>query len=332
MKIAFLVSRLDKPSTKFRIIAYLPLLHESGIKTEVFPLSKAKIGRWRVFSHVHLYDLVVIQKKLFSQVELAYIRKQSQKLVYDFDDAVMFKKGEKMDMNKPRRNKRFDRTIRLCDHVIAGNQFLKEESRLESDRISVIATPVDTDKYLPVEKAGSKKEVTIGWLGSKSTIRYLKTLTPVFSELQSRFPDVHITVVSDRFEGIEEITALKKIWREDEEVQDLQSFDIGIMPLSDDPWTKGKCGFKLLQYQAVGLPVVCSAVGVNQEMIVDGINGFHAHAPQEWVARLSQLIFSPELRNRMGKAGREMVVKEYSLKALWPKFLMTISNALNVST
>ena len=332
MKIAFLVSRLDKPSTKFRIIAYLPLLHESGIKTEVFPLSKAKIGRWRVFSHVHLYDLVVIQKKLFSQVELAYIRKQSQKLVYDFDDAVMFKKGEKMDMNKPRRNKRFDRTIRLCDHVIAGNQFLKEESRLESDRISVIATPVDTDKYLPVEKAGSKKEVTIGWLGSKSTIKYLKTLTPVVSELQSRFPDVHITVVSDRFEGIEEITALKKIWREDEEVQDLQSFDIGIMPLPDDPWTKGKCGFKLLQYQAVGLPVVCSAVGVNQEMIVDGINGFHAHAPQEWVARLSQLIFSPELRNRMGKAGREMVVKEYSLKALWPKFLMTISNALNVST
>jgi len=330
MEIAFLVPRLDKPSTKFRIIAYLPLLRESGVKTEVFPLSKAKIGRWRIFSHVHSYDLVVIQKKLFSHVELAYIRKQSQKLVYDFDDAVMFKKGEMMDMNKPLRNKRFDQTIRVCDHIIVGNQYLKEESRIESDRISVIATPVDTDKYIPVGKAVNKKGITIGWLGSKFTIRYLKALGPVFSKLQSQFPDVHITVVSDRFEGIEEITATKKIWRENEELQDLQSFDIGIMPLPDDMWAKGKCGFKLLQYQAVGLPVVCSPVGVNREIVLDGTNGFHAHTAQEWFDRLSQLISSPELRNQMGKVGRERVVKEYSLQALWPKFLMTINNVLNV--
>ena len=104
------------------------------------------------------------------------------------------------------------------------------------------------------------------------------------------------------------------------------------MPLPDDPWTKGKCGFKLLQYQAVGLPVVCSPVGVNREMIVDGVNGFHAYVPQDWFDRLNQLISSPELRNRMGKTGREMVVKKYSLKALWPKFLMTINNVLNVRT
>src|SRR4030042_759759 len=331
IKIAFLVSRLDKPSMKFRIIAYLPLLRESGIKTAVFPLSKKKIGRWRIFYHLPDYDLVVIQKKLFSHIELAYIRQQSQKLVYDFDAGVMFKKGEKMDMNKPLRNKRFDRTIRLCDHVIAGNQFLKEESRLQSDRISVIPTPVDTDKYIPVGKAGSKKEVTIGWLGSKSTIRYLKTLIPVFSELQSRFPDVHITVVSDRFEGIEEITAIKKIWREDEEVRDFQGFDIGIMPLPDDSWTKGNCGFKLLQYGAVGLPGVCSPVGINREIVLDGINGFHATTPQERGARVSQLISSAELRNRMGNVSRERVVKEYSLKAIWPKFLMTIRNVMTVS-
>jgi glycosyltransferase involved in cell wall biosynthesis len=332
MKIAFLVSRLDKPSTKFRIIAYLPLLRESGIKTEVFTRSKKTIEQWRTFSKLSTYDLVVIQKKLFSFMALAYIRRQSRKLIYDFDDAVMFKNGEKMDMVKPFRQKRFDRTIRFCDHIIAGNTYLKEGARLVSDRISVIPTPVDTDKYIPGGKAVNKKGITIGWLGSKSTIRYLKTLTPVFSELQSRFPDVQISVVSDRFEGIEEITAIKKIWREDEELCDLQSFDIGIMPLPDDPWTKGKCGFKLLQYQAVGLPVVCSPVGVNREMIVDGVNGFHANTHQEWFDRLNQLISSSELRNRMGKTGREMVAKKYSLKALWPKFLMTINNVLNVST
>ena len=236
-----------------------------------------------------------------------------------------------MDPANPIRRKRFERTIRLCDWVIAGNSYLQNEARIFSDRVSVLPTPVDTEKYFPREQNSRRKEVTIGWLGSKSTVNYLKPLIPVFSELEARFPQVSLKLVSDNFPEMEGLRAVKKIWKKDEEIQDLQSFDIGIMPLPDDPWTKGKCGFKLLQYQAAGLPVICSPVGVNSEFVTEGINGYLATSPQEWVDKLSWLIASLELRVRMGKMGRENVVKKYSLKAIWPQFFRILKRTVPLS-
>ena len=329
MDLAFLVSRPDKPSTKFRIQSYLPLLAGEGVKVHVFPVSGKTVSRWRFFYYLYQYDLVIIQKKLFSPWEVQYIRHRSRKLVYDFDDAVMFKKGENMDPANPLRRKRFERTVRLCDRVIAGNAYLQEEAETFSPSVSILPTPVDTATYIPREKENNSEKIIIGWLGSKSTVHYLKPLVPVFLELRSKFPHVDMKIVSDSFQGIESLPGVQKIWKEGEEVQDLQSFDIGIMPLPDDPWTRGKCGFKLLQYQAVALPVVCSAVGVNREMVTDGINGYFGNTPQEWRERLSTLISSRELRVQMGKAGRERVIKEYSLEAVWPQFLATRKKALN---
>ncbi|RLA92837.1 MAG: hypothetical protein DRG25_05605 [Deltaproteobacteria bacterium] len=328
MNIAFLVSRPDKPSTKFRVQSYLPLLQKEGVNANVFPLSKKIVKRWKIFFYLNHYDLVFIQKKLFSFWELVYIRRQAKKLIYDFDDAVMFKKGEKMDPTNPVRQKRFMRTVRICDWVIAGNQFLLREAKLFSDRISIIPTPVDTERYIPREKKRST-EVTVGWLGSKSTVNYLKPLVPVCSELRNRFPNLKFKLVSDSFQELERFEGIQKIWKEEEEVWDLQSFDIGIMPLPDDPWTNGKCGFKILQYQAAGLPVVCSPVGINREIVTDGFNGYLANSPQEWIDKLSRLITSPELRSRMGKAGRERVEKQYSLKVIWPQFFMTLKRTVN---
>jgi len=331
MEIAFLTSRLDKPSTKFRVRSYLPLLAKEGIKSKVLPLSGKTVSRWKTFHFLNQYDVAFIQKKLFFPWELIFIRHRSKKLLYDFDDAVMFKKGERMDPANPIRRKRFERTIRLCDWVIAGNSYLQNEARIFSDRVSVLPTPVDTEKYFPREQNSRRKEVTIGWLGSKSTVNYLKPLIPVFSELEARFPQVSLKLVSDNFPEMEGLRAVKKIWKKDEEIQDLQSFDIGIMPLPDDPWTKGKCGFKLLQYQAAGLPVICSPVGVNSEFVTEGINGYLATSPQEWVDKLSWLIASLELRVRMGKMGRENVVKKYSLKAIWPQFFRILKRTVPLS-
>jgi glycosyltransferase involved in cell wall biosynthesis len=329
MDLAFLVSRPDKPSTKFRVQSYLSLLSGAGVKARVFPVSGKTVNRWRFFYSLHRYDLVIIQKKLFTPWELKYIRHRSRKLVYDFDDAVMFKKGENMDPANPLRRKRFERTVRLCDWVIAGNAYLQEVAETFSHSVSVLPTPVDTVTYLPREKGNKSEKIIIGWLGTKSTVHYLEPLVPVFVELRSKFPHVDMKIVSDSFQGMESLRGIQKVWKEAEEVQDLQSFDIGIMPLPDDPWTRGKCGFKLLQYQAVGLPTVCSAVGVNREIVAEGINGYFANTPQEWLDRLSALISSRELRIKLGKAGRESVVKEYSLEALWPQFLTTVKRALN---
>jgi len=329
MDLAFVVSRPDKPSTKFRIQSYLPLLLAEGFRAKVFPVSGKALSRWRFFHSLDRYDLVLIQKKLFASWELNYIRHQSRKLMYDFDDAVMFKRGEKMDPANPSERKSFGKTVRLCDWVVAGNAYLQEHAATFSRAVSVLPTPVDTASYIPREMDANSETIVIGWLGSKSTVHYLRPLAPVLCELRSKFPHVQTKIVSDSFHGMESLGGIQKIWNETEEVQDLQSFDIGIMPLPDDPWTRGKCGFKLLQYQAVSLPVVCSAVGVNREIVTEGVNGYFADTPQEWFEGLSTLISSRELRVQLGKAGRKRVEKEYALKIIWPRFLATLRKALN---
>ena len=327
MNLAFLVSRPDKPSTKFRIQSYLPHLLGEGFKARVFPVSGKVLSRWKFFSSLDQYDLVIIQKKLFSFWELHYLRRQSRRLLYDFDDAVMFKRGENMDPANPSRRRSFGETVRLCDWVVAGNEYLQKQAALFSHSVSVLPTPVDTAAYVPQGNDHNPERVTIGWLGSKSTVHYLKPLVPVFFALRSKFPHVQIKIVSDSFPGMESLLGMQKVWKETEEVQDLQSFDIGIMPLPDDPWTRGKCGFKLLQYQAVSLPVVCSAVGVNREIVSEGVNGYFADTPQEWLDRLMRMLSSQEMRIRMGKAGREKVEKEYSLETMWPQLLALLKRA-----
>lgn len=324
MEIAFLVPRLDKPSTKFRVRCYLPLLRGAGVQGRVLPLSKRPLGRWLAFFSLGRYDLVVVQKKLFSPWELQVIRRRARRLVYDFDDAVMFKEGEQVERAHPPERRRFGRMVQSCDWILAGNIYLRDQARRFSERVSIQPTPVDTDHYVPCSRDPGNSRVTIGWLGSASTVGYLRPMTEVFSALTARWSQVEIKVVSDNVRDIQELRSQHKPWKEEEELPDLQSFAIGIMPLPDDPWTRGKCGFKLLQYQAVGLPVVCSPVGVNREIISDGVNGFYASTAQEWVEKLSCLVQSPELRRRMGQAGRERAVKRYSLAVLWPEFLATL--------
>lgn len=325
MEIAFLVPRPDKPSTRFRVQSYLPFFSEAGFRTSIFSLSQKALNRWKFFYSLRHFDLVLVQKKLFSFAELLFIRQRAKRLVYDFDDAVMFKGGENMDFLNPQRQKRFERTVRMCDWIIAGNKYLKKEANLFSKRVSVLPTPVDTDKYIPREEHTFSKVLTIGWIGSRSTVAYVEALLPVFYEIKAKFPQVTIKVVSDSFEALNGAAEIERVqWREKEEVKDLQSFDIGIMPLPNNPWTKGKCGFKLLQYQAVGIPVICSPVGVNREMVTEGVNGLFAYTNEEWFERLRRLITSPELRMRMGRTGRKRVLDEYSLKVIWPQFFSTL--------
>lgn len=328
MEIAFLVSRLDKPSTKFRVRCYLPRLGSAGVAARVFPLSKRPLGRWLVFLSLGRYDLVVVQKKLFSPWELQVMRRRARRLVYDFDDAVMYAQGERVDREFPPERRRFGRMVESCDWNLAGNAYLAYQARRFSDRVSVQPTPVDTDYYVPRSGDQGRSRITIGWLGSASTVGYLRPLVEVFAALIAERPQVEIKVVSDSVRGIKELESRHKPWKEEEELSDLQSFAIGIMPLPDDPWTRGKCGFKLLQYQAAGLPVVCAPVGVNREIISDGVNGFHASTAQEWAEKLRSLVDSPELRRRMGEAGRERVVKRYSLEVLWPELFSTLRKVI----
>jgi glycosyltransferase involved in cell wall biosynthesis len=206
--------------------------------------------------------------------------------------------------------------VKGSDAVTVGNQFLKNEV-LKVDRekeVFVIPTSVDMDLYPQKKKISNRPEIILGWIGTKGNLKYLKRLEPVFETLFHRFPHVKLKIVSNDFYDSSSLPVIKKLWKLEDENLDLISFDIGLMPLNDDLWSRGKCGLKIVQYLSVGLPVVCTPVGINSDIIQNGENGFWAANDQEWIDRLSILIQNPDLRYQMGLRGIEKVEEEYSLK------------------
>jgi glycosyltransferase involved in cell wall biosynthesis len=162
---------------------------------------------------------------------------------------------------------RFAFMMKRVDFVVAGNQFLKSETLHYNPYVEVIPTSIDLSRYNLKESFHRDGPIVIGWLGSSSTLKYLKDLSPVFEDLFKIFPNTRLKIVCDNFFDLPNMPVIKKQWSLKEEVEDLKSFDIGVMPLTDDLWTRGKCGLKILQYYGVGVPVVCTPVGVNREIV-----------------------------------------------------------------
>jgi glycosyltransferase involved in cell wall biosynthesis len=168
--------------------------------------------------------------------------------------------------------------------------------------------------------------VTLGWIGSHSSAPYLRLLDSVLPRLASRY-DLRLKVVGGEYHCAHARVSTHE-WRLDREAADLHSFDIGLMPMPDNPWTQGKCAFKALQYMAVGIPVICSPVGMNSEVVQDGVNGFLADSEAEWIEKVSLLIENPGLREAMGRRGRAAVEERYSVKVNFQKFLRVLEDAV----
>lgn len=324
-KVLFLVPRLDKASTRYRVLQYLPALAEAGIACELRAVSK--IGRdWpRLLWQAYAADVVFIQKKLFSLFEIALLRRVCRRLIYDFDDAVMFKDGPASDREHARQRHRFAVTARRADLLIAGNAYLDETARCYNHTTVMLPTPLDMARYTKrPAKTDDNVEVVLGWIGSRGTLKYLAEIAPALEVLGERLPGITLKIVADDFFDLAKLPVIKKNWSEDEEIADLHSFDIGLMPLPDDVWTRGKCGFKLLQCMAVGLPVICSPVGANREIVTDGVEGFWAARREEWVEKIALLAGDAALRATLGRRGREQVARRYSLRANLPLFLRAL--------
>ncbi|MFQ6079891.1 MAG: glycosyltransferase family 4 protein, partial [Thermodesulfobacteriota bacterium] len=199
---------------------------------------------------------------------------------------------------------------------IAGNQFLREEALKHTweETVFVVPTVVDTDKYVMKDYGRPGNTVVLGWIGSRSTIWYLQNLVSVLETLCRIYSQLTMKVVSDAFPDCAALPIIKKRWNAAEEMSDLRSFDIGLVPLTDDVWSRGKCGLKAVQYLAVGIPVVCSPVGANREIIEDGVNGYWASTEAEWVEKISRLVEDPALRREMGSRGRKRVEEGFSLE------------------
>lgn len=326
MKVLFLIEGKSTPSSRFRAYNYSESLRQRGIVHKIVPIPKNFLVRLVHFLPIVFYDILVIQKKVFHVWELFLLRILARRIIYDIDDAVMFLDRRGMpDPSKvsPKRLKRFLRTVRTADHVITGNHYLAEYIRPYNLQLTIIPTPVNTRQYRVREyreEGNGQGEVIIGWIGTQGNLKYLKMLEKPLAKLSTAYPYIKMRIVCDRFIDLDGISLDKKPWRLEEEASDLQSFDIGVMPLVDDAWTQGKCGFKILQYMGVGIPSVCSPVGVNAEIVQDGVNGYLARSEDEWVEKLSRLIENEERRRQIGMRGRELVEAHYSVEVTFPQF------------
>jgi len=325
MKVAFLIHSLEVNSCRYRVLQYVPYLKEKGIDVSIHFYKRNWMDKLRFYNTLGRYDILYIHRRLFPPLEFWYIRKKARKIIYDFDDALMYRSSGSKSPYSSSRRLRFAYMMKHVDFVIAGNHFLKSEVLPYTVNVEVIPTSIDLSRYSLKEGFHQEGPMIIGWLGSSSTLKYLRSLLPTFEKLYQEYPHFQLKMVCDHFLESEHVPMIKKRWSPEEEESDLKSFDIGIMPLSDDLWSRGKCGLKILQYYSVGVPVVCTPAGVNRDLVEDGVNGFWACNEEEWKKGLLKLMKEEGLRREMGMKGRKTVERAYSLKVNAPRILDVLS-------
>jgi len=331
MKVLFLIQGYSVAASRYRVLQYIPYLESCGVEAVVSLYPRTLKENIQIFGALFQYDVVFLQRKRFNQPRLGLLRRRAKRIIYDFDDAVMYRNSSSKDPVSKSRRRRFVQMIQASDFVIAGNEFLRGEVLPFHSNVEVLPTVIDQDRYRPKDYPANQEKVTLGWIGDHGSIHYLEEMRPVFERIGQRHPHAQLKIVCDIFFECKQIPVVKKEWRFEEEVADLQSFDVGLMPLVEDPWSWGKCGLKIIQYQGVGLPVVCTPVGINRDLVEDGVNGFYASTPEEWEERLSSLIENGPLRETMGREGRKKVLENYTLQACGPRLLSILKRTIEKS-
>jgi len=281
------------------------------------------------------YDLIFIQREAFMTGSVFFERMLKRKgvpLVFDFDDAIWHYDVSEANkrfgwLKRPSKTKEI---IRLADAVIAGNSYLADYALRFNSNVTVIPTTIDTGYHRPaLDKVANVQTVCIGWTGSLTTIKHFRLIEPVLMRIVEKYGNrVRFKVIGDPNYSHPGLGIRGQAWNLHSEIADLSEIDIGIMPLPDDEWAKGKCGFKGLQYMALEIPAVMSPVGVNREIIRHGENGLLAATEQEWFEALSKLIDSPDLRLALGKQARIDVQQRYSVVSQWPVYKALLDGIL----
>ena len=244
-----------------------------------------------------------------SSIERALLRKP---YIYDFDDAFYLKyRSGWLGLASPLLGRKFEKIIAGASEVTAGNSGLADYARLYNARAQFLPTVVDTLRYLPQPVARGGHSFTVGWIGSPSTAPYLSQLIEPLSAI-GKEGAVRLIVIGGKAPKVPNVDVVEVEWNENTEVDIINSFDVGVMPLPDDEWARGKCAFKLIQYMACAIPVIASPVGANVE-VVNGICGLMATTHEEWAEALRWLRDRPLSRAKMGSAGRDRVMQYYSL-------------------
>jgi glycosyltransferase involved in cell wall biosynthesis len=330
MRMLALIQGKEIAASRYRILQYLPYLKENGVDTDIMEFPGTIKEYAGLYYKLNRYDCVFVQRKRFHFPFLGLFRKRAKKTVYDLDDAVMYKNSLAGSPYSHTRQRRFESMARACDAIIAGNSFLMEQSLPYNSNVALIPTSLPFERYSLKDYSKPKDIVTIGWIGDHGSIHYLESMKDVFDEVAKLHPGkVELKIICDIFFDCRLMPVRKVMWSSETEVDELKDCDIGIMPLKDDLWSWGKCGLKILQYFGVGIPVVCTPVGVNRDVVKHGENGYWAMDKNGWIDGLSTLIKDSELRKSMGYNGRSTLEKEYTLKTNAPKILKIITGDIN---
>ena len=283
------------------------------------------------------YDAIFVFREVFMMRTFVLenlFRNHTDKLMFDFDDSVWLpnvsKANEKFVFIKS--HNVVPKLISNCKLIVAGNPYLKDYASQFNKNITIIPTTIDVNEYVKKDVVKDENKVCIGWSGSVTTIQHFKTALPFLRELKKKYGDkICFQVIGDKNYVDEELGITGVAWNKNNELEELSKIDIGIMPLPDDLWAKGKCALKGLQYMALEIPTIMSPVGVNIDVIKDGENGFLANSVSEWTEKLELLINNPDIRKKVGAAGRKTVVDEYSIEANREKYLSAFNFVTNQS-
>jgi len=285
--------------------------------------------------HADQFDAVWLEYELFPWLPAwgeALLKTLRVPYVVDYDDAVFHRYDlHSHALVRGVLGKKIDRVMRMATAVTVGNAYLAERAhKAGATHIEYLPTAVDLDRYLVTPRADTST-YRIGWIGSPITARYLDLVRPALIEA-CRMGHGELAVIGGG-EGIPQgIPVESRAWREDTEVAEIQRCDVGIMPLPDEPPERGKCGYKLIQYMACGLPVIASPVGANRQIVEHGINGFLASTVPDWISALTRFRHDHALRTRMGRAGRAKVEKEYSIQVTGPRLATLINSVATKET
>ncbi|MBC6607172.1 glycosyltransferase family 4 protein [Hymenobacter sp. BT188] len=342
------------PSQRFRFEQYLDFLTEVGHTYELAPfiseatwailykpghtLAKAMgilggfLRRVRLMFSVQSYDYVFIHREaspigppLF---EWLIAKGLGKRIIYDFDDAIWITNTS--EANKIAASFKWHHKVesicRWSYKVSCGNKYLRDYAQQFTQRAIINPTTIDTvNLHNQVRDQHAPGRLVIGWTGTHSTLKYLNQVVPVLAELETRY-DFEFRIISNQPPTLPLLSLRFQPWNKSTEIRDLAGMHIGLMPLEDDLWAKGKCAFKALQYMALGIPAIVSPVGMNTEVVQQGINGYVCTTPAEWQQSLESLLKDPELRIRLGEAARDTVVKRYSVLANKQNFLKLFSD------
>ena len=330
------------PSQRFRFEQYLPFLKEQGYEITVKPflsqkgwdtlykegstiakvmtLSGSFMRRWGLMLTLSKYDHIFIHREasmvgpaVFEWIIAKIFRRR---FIYDFDDAIWLPNYSDSNarFQKLKMYKKVHKIMRLADTITVGNTYLEEYAKQYNQNTQVIPTTIDTVHVHNLEGNSANDIPVIGWTGSHTTMQYLDDLIPVLDDLTVELK-FKFRVISNQPMKVERDYLEFTPWNASTEIQDLASINIGVMPLTDNEWSRGKCGFKALQYMALGIPAVVSPVGVNTTIITHGENGFICGNRSEWKNVLSNLLQDKNLRHSIGQKGKERVLNNYSVEA-----------------